>query len=281
MVLFIGCQSKSTRREEYTVLVGSPLEALSFSLPSNIAVQHYQWRVIVDGEGSFEERLKRHSVDFYMVDFFQYYDMYQSDRMHIKNPAVLASYADVSLVVRKNITMEKVENWRLGMTAGSISDYLLDYWFYDEDIQRMQVRDEYQGIQLILDNQLDGMPLSRFYAQVLLDTGDFIELYNSTEDGLPLNVMLTTHDSLDEEEYARVVHDYRVGVDFYRQNTTVLASLHLSEKVKMSLEHRESITPFLMPSVFEELRKWRLMHIPFSRAWSYESMMWTPSRMVY
>jgi hypothetical protein len=284
---FMGCNAKpEVKRTEYRILASSPLEVLPFLLtdqPGAGGLQQYDWQVIIDTEGTLAERLERHDVDFYTLDFFQFYSEHQSEGESSGSLALMALPSDVQLVVRKSILAS--DNWRLGMSSSTLSDYLLDYWLRDEDVTRIQVRDALQGMQLMRDNELDGMVLPSSLARMMVEDGQFVIYRNSLDEVLRLSLLIelpneelllaSTALELDERN-AHIIQDYRSGMAFYAEHPELLDAQPLSALAKENFLLQDELDPFLSPKSFEHLRNWRLRHTPFSPSWSYENLLWLP-----
>ncbi|NIZ19452.1 hypothetical protein [Entomospira culicis] len=272
---FLGCQKREAEDRRYTILVGSEMEGIPFSLPKDKSLQYYDWQVVVDGEGTLEERLERHEVDFYFVDFFTYYNMFEGESEFAKHQVILSSAIDAGLVVRKSLDVNSMATWRVGMTVGTLSDYALDYWLENGGFSRIQVRDQAQGANLMQSGELDAMVLSSYYAQPLLASGEFMWLYQTIEEPLPLNMLLST-DSRSHTELTHIIHDYRVSLSAYQQEPALLNKWQLSDRAREQMLHNDEITPFLSPALFESLRYWRVVNVPFSPSWRYDLLMWLP-----
>ncbi|WDI35529.1 hypothetical protein PVA45_00335 [Entomospira entomophila] len=277
VLMVLGCHRMSSERVSYTILTSSEIEVLPFIVASEGAQSFFDWKVVIDGEGTLAERITKHQADFYITDFFSFYSLHDEEQDYLEQLAILGTYTDAVLVVRKGLINSPKGQWRMGMSYGTLSDYLLDYWFADEQINRIQVRDEEQGMELLERGIIDGMVLSAVSAHTLIDSGAFEQYQSLLRDGLRLSLLIDSHRvTLNEERNSKIVHDYKQGLELMQQNISILEKFHIEPEISLAMREIDQHTPFFSQKLFHDLRYWRSIHVPYTPNWSYEKLIWLP-----
>ncbi|NIZ47516.1 hypothetical protein PVA44_00320 [Entomospira nematocerorum] len=277
VITLVGCNRITSERISYTILASSEVEALPFIVATEGAKSFFDWHIIVDNEGPLDMRLSKYRADFYITDFFSFYSLHEEEQEYFDQLAVVSTYTDAVLIIRKGLENIPLHQWRMGMSYGTISDYLLDYWFADEDIKRIQVRDESQGVELLKDGTLDGMVLSAPLAAEMTNSNMFVRYRSLLDDGVKMSVLIDSYrTTLNEERNSKIVHDYKQGLEILQQNISILEKFHITPEVALAMRKIDPHAPFFSQQLFHDLRYWRSIHVPYTPNWSYEKLIWLP-----
>ncbi len=272
---FVSCQP--VKKESVSIAFSSPSVALPF-LVLTPEEARLNWDIKIVSPGERLSLMQQRLVDLAESDFFELYSLTLQQRSYenpIKGLAVLKS--DLSLLLNATSVNTVTAKQVLGMANFSVGDYLLEYWYGTELIERRHVGSESVSRQLLREGVIDGAVLGVHERYELLHAG-FVKQKSLLNEDTLLGVLVLVNRDMSAKVIDDVLHDYRLGVQKLRSGQDLSYALdpyRMIYDVEYGTNYSDEL--FFPPALYEELSAWIILRFPFTEKLSYDEMFWIGS----